>query len=389
MRTRAYTRLGTLRRALFVLPWFLLIAAVVGGAAREGRALLQGLLICGFCERQMTVHYQGNGGRYPIYECNWLKREGLSSKSCIAFRCAIVDEVISRRILEVLKPDQIEIALKAVEELERRNKTIDNQWRLRIQRAEYETQLAQRRYEEVDPSNRLVAATLEKRWNDELVNLEQVKQQHREFSQKEHLELSLEQRKKLFALAQDLPRIWKSPTTEAKDRKRIIRLLIKDITVEKILEPKKLILHIRWQGGATEDIHCDLPLKIADRLRYSKDLIDRVKELRQKLTDDKIAEALNREGRLSASGKPFNISMVRHIRSAYAIPAPSLKRPEETTVKEVAAKLNISRNIVYYWIQRGYLKARRIKNGMPYWITLIPEDEVKLRQKVLNSGLYQ
>jgi hypothetical protein len=164
----------------------------------------------------------------------------------------------------------------------------------------------------------------------------------------------------------------------------MIRLLIKDITVEKIQQPKTLILHIRWQGGATEDIHCDLPLKIADRLRYSKDLVDRVIELAKELPDDKIAESLNREGRLSATGKPFTISMIRHIRSAYAIPAPTLKHSDELTVKELAAKLQVSPQMVYYWIRRGELEVRRIKNGMPYWITLIPEDEVKLRQRILS-----
>ena len=138
------------------------VETMLSSAAREGLALLQGVLICGICGRRMTVRYQGNGGLYPVYECNWRKREGLTGKSCMMFRCDIVDEAVARRILEVLKPEQIEIAMKALEELERRNRAADNQWCMRIKRAEYEAQLAQRRYEEVDPSNRLVAA----RWKN-------------------------------------------------------------------------------------------------------------------------------------------------------------------------------------------------------------------------------
>lgn len=362
------------------------IETMLSSAAREGIALLQGMLICGICGRRMTVRYQGNGGLYPIYECNWRKREGLTGKSCLTFRCDIIDEAIGTRILEVLKPDQIEIAMKALEELAHRNKAVDNQWRMKIERAEYEAQLAQRRYEEVDPENRLVASTLEKRWNEALINLEQIKQQHHEFRQKENIEITPEQREKICALAQDLPRLWKARTTKAKDRKRIMRLLIIDITVEKLSAPKRLILHVRWQGGATEDIHCDLPPRMSDRLRYAKEIVEKVRQLAKSLPDDEIAAVFNQDGQLSATGKPFTMAMISHIRRAHSIPAPQLKHSDELTVREVADKFNVSHHVVYYWIERGYLKARRIKKGMPYWITLDPEKEKQLRKRVLNSN---
>jgi len=361
------------------------VETMLSSAAREGLALLQGVLICGSCGRRMTVRYQGNGGIYPIYECNWQKREGLIGNSCLRFRCDIVDKAVTQRIFEVLKPEQIEIALKAMEELQRRNNAVDNQWRLRVQRAEYEVQLAQRRYEEVDPANRLVAATLEKRWNDALVNLEQVSQQHREFRYKEHLELTTEQRNKIFALAQDLPRLWKEPNTRAKDRKRMIRLLIKDITVEKILNPKKLILHIRWQGGAIEDIHCDLPQRIQDKIRYPDKFVCRIRELARDRTNAQIATVLNQEGLKSSTGKPFTPSMISWMRFKHGIPSPRLKRPAELTVKEVAQKLDVSTGVVYYWIRNGYLEARRIQGGYPFGITLTAEKEKELRDRIKAS----
>jgi len=359
---------------------------MLSSAVREGIALLQGLIICGICGRRMTVRYQGNGGLYPIYECNWRKREGLTGKSCLAFRCDIADKAIARRILEVLKPDQIEIALRALEELEKRNKAIDKQWRMKLQRAEYQAQLAQRRYEEVDPANRLVASTLERRWNNALVNLEQVKQQHYEYQQKNSLIITSEKKQRILALAQDLPALWKAPTTKAKDRKRIVRLLIKDITAEKISQPKELILHLRWQGGASEDIHCDLPLKMSERLRYKDRIINQIRELAKTLIDGEIAQVLNQKGQISAKGKPFTISIVRWIRYAHSIPSPELKGPGELTVKEVAEKFNVSTGAIYYWIQRGYLKARRIHKGYPLWITLDSEKEKKLVKRILTSS---
>ena len=139
------------------------VETMLSGPDREGLAVLQGLLICGVCGRRITVRYQGNGGLYPVYECNWQKREGISSRSCMSFRCDVVESAVVKRIFEVLKPKQIEIAMESVKELERRNSAIDNQWRMRVQRTDYEAQLAQRRYEEVDPANRLVASTLERR----------------------------------------------------------------------------------------------------------------------------------------------------------------------------------------------------------------------------------
>jgi hypothetical protein len=358
---------------------------MLSGAAREGLAILQGLLICGVCGRRLTVRYQGNGGLYPVYECNWRKREGLTGKSCMSFRCDIVEPALTKRIFEVLKPKQIEIAVKSMEELERRSSAVDNQWRMRVQRADYEAQLAQRRYEEVDPANRLVAATLEKRWNDKLVTLEQVKQQHRQFRREQHLELTSEQRKKVFTLAQDLPRLWNAPTTRAKDRKRMLRLLIKDITVEKIYKPKQLILHIRWQGGATEDIRCDIPMRIQDRLRYKDEFVSKIRKLAEKYTNAQIAGLLNEEGLKSSKGKAFTPSAISWIRYRHRIARPQLKHPNELTVKEIAAKFEVSIAVVYYWIEKGYLDARMIQKGYPYWITLSPRKEKELRERVRTS----
>jgi hypothetical protein len=300
------------------------------------------------------------------------------------FRCDIADGAISARVLEVLKPEQLAIALKAMEQVEQQNKAIDAQWRMRVERADYEASLAQRRYEEVDPANRLVASTLEKRWNEALVNLEQVKQQHQEFIEKGHLEITPEQREKVLALAQDLPRLWKAPTTRSKDRKRILRLLIKDITAEKLAEPKKLILHVRWQGGATEDIACDLPRKVNDR-RYGQETVQKVRDLAKGLPDDQIADALNKEGVPSAKGGQFTVSGIRSIRGAHGIPAPQLRHPNELTVKQLAGRLGVSAHVVYYWIERGYIKARRVKNGLPFWITLESKEEEELRARVAQS----
>lgn len=203
-------------------------------SAREGLALLQGLVICGCCGHRLTIRYQGNGGIHPTYECNWKKREGSDSKFCFSVRCDPVDQAITKKILSAIQPAQIEIAIKAFEELEQRSQMLDKQWQMKIERADYESQLAQRRYEEVDPSNRLVASTLEKRWNDTLTALEEIRSQYAEYQGKNMLAATKHQKDKILSLAKNLPHLWNASSTSAKDRKRILRLLIKDITVEKL-----------------------------------------------------------------------------------------------------------------------------------------------------------
>jgi DNA invertase Pin-like site-specific DNA recombinase len=358
---------------------------LLAGPAREGLALLQGLLLCGTCGHALTVRYTGNGGIYPCYLCNRLRREGSASKDCMSFRCDLLDAAIAAEVLQALQPAEIELALAALQELESRERTISRQWQMRLERAAYEAALAERRYQEVDPSQRLVASTLERRWNDALLQLEDLKKQAAEFLRQEARVATPEQKAQVLALARDLPRVWHAPTTQAKDRKRMLRLLIKDITVEKPLRPKQLLAHIRWQGGACTDICVQLPPNIADRVRYPAAVVDRVRHLAQSLPDGDIADCLNQEGQVSALGKPFTSSMIQWIRYRCQIPKARLVRPEELTVQQVAERFTVSPNVVYYWIDRGVIQARQLNAGSPYWITLNETDEQKLQAWVRNS----
>jgi len=254
---------------------------LLAGAAREGRALLQGLLLCAHCGRRLSPRYMGHGGIYPIYECTRRHQDARYSPECVTIQADLVDRVISDRVLKILHPEQIEIAFRAVKELERRGQAVDQQWRMRIERLEYQAQLAQRRYEEVDPSNRLVAGNLERRWNDALEQLKTAQEELHQSRQQQGLVLTEEQKRQLLDLAKDLPKLWKSKTTSAQDRKRMLRLLIQDITVEKRRAERKAVLHTRWQGGAVEDLLVELPLPAPDKVRYPEALVSRVRSLAQ------------------------------------------------------------------------------------------------------------
>ena len=358
---------------------------LLSGPAREGLALLQGLLMCGICGHALTVRYKGNGGIYPVYECNWKRREGLATKNCLTVHTDLLDDAICQEVFKVLKPAELELALAAMDNIEQRDQAIMRQWQMRIERAGYDCALAERRYEEVDPSNRLVAASLESRWNAALLHVDEVKVQAATFQNRNARLVTAEQKTKVLALARDLPRVWRAPTTQSKDRKRMLRLLIADITVEKLVDTRQVVLHVRWQGGACSDTTLALPLPIAERLRYTPQVVERIRELSQQLSDPQIVEALNQQGLRSSHGLPFTLSMVKWIRYRYGVPLTSLMRPGELTVQQLAQRLGVGIGVVHYWIKHGTIEARQLDGRGPWWITVTGQQEVELRDYVRNS----
>jgi DNA invertase Pin-like site-specific DNA recombinase len=359
---------------------------MLSGPAREGLALLQGLLLCGNCGHAITVRYTGNGGIYPTYLCNRRHLEALATKDCMSFRCDLLDAAVSEEVLKALRPAELQLALAALQELETRDQGILRQWQMRLERAEYEAALAERRYQEVDPANRLVANTLERRWNETLLHLQDLKKQAAEFQRKEARVFTPEQKARVLALARDFPRLWHAPSTQAKDRKRMLRLLIKDITVNKLIEQRQLSVHIRWQGGACTDLLVQLPPKAADRFRYPSAEVDRVRELARRLTKAQIAEQLNREGHRTPKGLSFTAKSIQWICWRYEIPPVQLKKPEELTVQQVAEQFGVSIGVVHYWIKHHIIQTRRLNETAAYWITLNTADEQKLRDWVRNSS---
>jgi DNA invertase Pin-like site-specific DNA recombinase len=358
---------------------------LLSGAAREGLALLQGLLLCGCCGHALTVRYQGNGGIYPTYLCSWKRRDGLATKDCMSMRSDIIDDAVAEAMFKVLQPAELELALAALKEVEQRDEAIMRQWQMRIERAEYEAALAERRYEQADPSNRLVTGTLERRWNEALTRLDDIKTESAQFQGQKTRVATPEQKAKVLALARDLPRLWRAPTTQMRDRKRMLRLIIRDITVEKLSAQRQVILHARWQGGACSDIVVNLPLPIADRVRYPTSIVEKVRTLSKTSSDPQIAAHLNEEGLRSPLGKPFTVSMIKWIRYRYQVPSVSLKRSEELTVREIAHRFGVSWHMVYYWIERDVIEARQLDGRGPWWITLTAAKEHELHDWVRNS----
>ncbi|ODV40524.1 hypothetical protein AWV79_06725 [Cupriavidus sp. UYMMa02A] len=225
-------------------------------------------------------------------------------------RSDLLDNAIGEAVLAALRPAELKLAVTALNELEQRDHAIMRQWHMRIERAEYEVALADRRYQECDPSNRLVAGTLERRWNDAMLRLEAIKMEAAQFQSQKARVATPEQKAQVLALARNLPRLWRAPTTAAKDRKCMLRLLILDITVEKLPATRQVVLHVRWQGGTCTDTTVPLPKPVADAMRYPTATVEHVRKLSQHLSAPQIVAHLNQKGLRSPTGKSFTLSMV-------------------------------------------------------------------------------
>jgi len=221
------------------------------------------------------------------------------------------------------------------------------------------------------------------------MKFEKVRQKFEEHKQKNRISATEDQKAQLLKLAHNFPKLWKAHSTSAKDRKRILRLIIKDITVEKPAEPKQIVLHIRWQGGAIEDIPVEIPAPYSDQIRYGDHIIARVRELSQSHTDAQIANLFNEEGLKGAKSNRFTISMIKWIRYKHVILGPVLKRSDELTVNQVMNKFAVSRYVVYHWIERKIITARRLNQGSPYWISIDTQKENELTELVKNSTKIQ
>lgn len=360
---------------------------VLPGPAREGLALLQGMLVCGCCGRRISIRYTGNGGINPAYACHTSPEREKRKQCSLSFTAGPVDRAFSDLLGGAITSVRIELALAALNALEERDHAIGSQWRLRIERARYEAELAERRYEAVDPANRLIAATLEQRWNDALQHLHDLEAELHKFEKQTMRAVTDVQKKQIRQLVEDFPRLWAAPSTTSKDRKRILRLLVRDITVTKGPEHKVLNLNICWQGGEYETLTVKLPQNRPDAIRYSAEFLDRVQVLAREHHDAEIAEILTGEGRKSSTGKALTKSMIKWIRWRYHISAPPQPALDDTlSVRQVCERYRVSQHVVYYWIDRGIVIARDHKPNTPYAISIDDVTDRRLCSWIANSG---
>jgi len=323
---------------------------------REGPCLLQGLAVCGKCGQRMTIRYkyQRKGRVDPVYLCQRHRIERWES-SCQYIPGATIDEAISKLLLESVTPLTLEVALQVQKELENRFNEADKLRRQQVERAEYEANLARRRFMRVDPDNRLVADTLEAEWNEKLRNLQDASDYYETHRYQESEKLKKAQKKEVLKLARDFPRLWRNPKTPVREKKRMIRFLIEDVTMTR---NERIVLNVRFKGGSTKMLELPLPLHGWQYTMTDPKIVEIVDALLTDHTYAEIASILNERGYKSGQGHRIDRNVVKGITHSYKLKTrfSRLRATGKLTADEVAKLLGVTVATVRRWGKKGTLK---------------------------------
>jgi len=350
-----------------------------GGAAREGAALLQGLVRCGRCGRRMQVAYSGTGGKVRRYACVRGHVLHHTDSTCQTLGGGRLDQAVVELFLEAVTPAGVAATASAIDELEDQHEQLVCGQRLALERAEYDAQRAERQFDACEPENRLVARTLERRLEDALAAVER---QRGKLAALEHARpqpLTAAERRALTALARDLPRVWRAATTTDRDRKQLLRTLIREIVVTVNAEPRRATVEIAWEGGARSELQVKLNARGPDTRRLGEDTIDLIRRLAEHHTDQQIAAILSRQGYRTGSGLPFTQARVRsaRLRAGIAAAAPPDPACELVTIQQAAAELKVSTHTVRRWLDQGLLPGEQAMPGAAWRIRL--SDDIRAR----------
>jgi DNA invertase Pin-like site-specific DNA recombinase len=332
------------------------------GPAREGTALLQGLVICGACGERMSVRYHSHhNAEVPTYWCGRRPMHRGEIGLCQTIHGAALDAAIGDIIIEAMTPLSIEVALCVQQELANRQEEADRLRRQHVERAKYEAELAQRRFLKVDPDNRLVADALEADWNAKLRALAAAQETYEKAAAADVGAVNDAERAQLMSLATDFPRLWRDPRTQMKDKKRMLRLLIEDVTLSK---GDTLHADIRFAGGATRSLDLPLPKSCIELRTTDAAVVKEIDRLIDIYTDKEIADLLNERGVRTVVPTPWTGTRISRLRHYYHLTDRRARMRAQglLTPQEVAARYDVTVCTVHKWRRRGMLRAHPVND---------------------------
>jgi len=344
------------------------------GPAREGTALLQGLVICGICGERMSVRYHSHHNQeVPNYWCGRRPLQRGEASHCQTIHGGALDAAISDIVIEAMTPLAIEVALSVQQELVTRREEADRQRRQHVERAKYEAELAQRRFMKVDPDNRLVADALEADWNMKLRALTAAQEAYEKASEADVGAVTDTERGELMALATDFPRLWRDQRTQMKDKKRMLRLLIEDVTLSK---GDTLHVDIRFVGGATRSLDLPLPKSCVELRTTDAAVVEEIDRLIDTYTDKEIADLLNERGVRTVVTSPWTAARICRLRHIYHLTdrRTRLRAQGLLTPEEVASRYDVVVHTVHMWRRRGLLRAHPVNDRGDFLYEIPPED---------------
>jgi Recombinase zinc beta ribbon domain len=353
------------------------------GPAREGPALLQGLVICGRCGNRMTLRYyqRKHGIRlYPEYLCQKEQIEQAGDHLCQQVLGARLDAAITDLLLAQLTPLAVDTSLQVYEELHAQAEQARRLRAQQVERARYAAELAQRRFLRVDPENRLVADVLEADWNARLRELAQVQQEAEQHNAAEQRKLTALEQQAIADLVNDFPRVWRDPRTSDRERKRMVRLLLEDVTL--LQQQEVVTAQVRFKGGATETI----TVAVSRGRRHPPQLLALIDQLLEDYTDSGVAEQLNQRGWRTFQGKPFDARRVLSLRRDHQLKDHGTRLRERglLSADEAAAAYGVCRHTLMEWGRAGLLPMYRFND---HGMAVFPPPDEQAPQK--NARKYQ
>ena len=349
-------------------------------AGRGGGALLSGLLRCRRCGRMIHVFYPGTVIRYV---CN-AGRAQYGESTCVSFGGLRVDTAVSHEVLEAVSGNALQAALEAAEQMQQKRRDLRKAIELELEQARYEARLAARRYESVDPEQRLVAGELEARWNTALQKTKELESKLQHFDE-ESQSAPAPNKEVLLSLAQDLPAIWNSPSTDMRLKQRIVRILIREIIADVEENSREVVLLIHWAGGRHSELRVKKNETGRGRRCTDPEAIEVLRQLAGKFSDQQIAATLNRLRLRTGVGNSWNVMRVRSARSYYQLPAfVQNDQPREVTLQVAARRLNVSQSIVRRMIEEKILPARQIVLCAPWQIPIEVLESEAIHQEAAN-----
>jgi len=346
------------------------------GAVREGSALLQGLACCGHCGRRMHTHYRGRNSS-PGYHCPGKTIVEGRGVYCLNVGGVQVDNAVTQAFIAALEPAKLAAAVAATERLEADREATLKQWRLGVERAEFEAGRAERRYRAVDPDNRLVARGLERDWEDRLNELEKARAEFARREQQRPRILRQEERERLLKIGPDLTTVWNADTTTARERKELLRTLIEEVIIKVERDKAAANLTIRWKGGTLTDLALELPRSKPAPIRTDEDTVALVRRLAVYYPDSVIAGILNRQERKTAYGHRFEAGRVGNLRRHWDIPCfvpkETAAEGELMTIKQAAATLGVAPSTLHRLLGDGIIPGEQLTPGAPWRIRLTDE----------------
>ena len=341
----------------------------VRGAAREGAALLGGLVLCGRCGRRMRTSYRGHASRQWDYVC--LGDHSHGQTRCWSVPGPPIDAAVEALLLETVVPSELALALAVEQEVESQGTELAHLWRARLEQGAYEARRAERRYKAVDPENRVVARTLEREWEARLRQLAEVEREHEAARRQKRVELSADDRRRIRALARDLPAVWQASTTAPADRTAMVRLVMEAIALSAVEVPERTTrVRVQWHSGVVSELTVPRPDR-RQRRRTPARAVERIGQLATAgERDDVIADRLNAEGIVTGVGRRWNVWAVRWARQRNGIARVAPDAPRRTPVPErhpdgrysvfgAAKRFGVSPHVVCRWLRQGLITGRQ------------------------------